>query len=98
MAAARIARNVLSRSNVFSLQNIVNKHARCCSVVAGSTQHALSVKRRIDKAREASLLGGGQKRIEKQHQKVYTLLHIELFVDLFGWYMLFFWGSLVLLL
>lgn len=66
----RFARNLLAKNNAFSLQFSIVKHARCSSVVAGSTQHTLSVKRRIDKTRESALLGGGQKRIEKQHQKV----------------------------
>ena len=49
------------------------KQSRCCAVVAGSTQHTLSVRKRIEKTREAALMGGGKKRIDKQHQKVPAL-------------------------
>lgn len=66
----RFARNLLVRNKAIALTNAISRHVRCMSVVAGSTQHTLSVKRRIDKTREAALLGGGQKRIDKQHQKV----------------------------
>lgn len=41
-----------------------------CSVVAGSAQHTLSVRKRIESMKKAALLGGGQKRIDKQHEKV----------------------------
>lgn len=41
-----------------------------CSVVAGSAQHTLSVRKRIEDMKKAALLGGGQKRIDKQHEKV----------------------------
>ncbi|WAR28002.1 PCCB-like protein, partial [Mya arenaria] len=68
-AACRFARNFLLKNSAFPKQSAIFRHARCMGVVAGSTQHTLSVKRRIDKARDASLLGGGQKRIDKQHQK-----------------------------
>ena len=59
------ARNQPIRLQAFSIQQV-----ECSSVVAGSTQHTLSVRKRIDKTREKNLLGGGQKRIEKQHAKV----------------------------
>lgn len=39
-------------------------------VVAGSSQHTMSVKNRIEDTKQRALLGGGLKRIEKQHQKV----------------------------
>lgn len=38
-------------------------------MAAGSSQHTLSVKNKIEKTKEKALLGGGQKRIDKQHQK-----------------------------
>lgn len=41
-----------------------------CSVVAGSAQHTLSVRKRIENMKKAALIGGGQKRIDKQHAKV----------------------------
>ncbi|XP_060606377.1 propionyl-CoA carboxylase beta chain, mitochondrial-like [Ruditapes philippinarum] len=66
---ARLTKAVLHKSRLLASSNVILKNARCCSVVAGSTQHTLSVKKRIDKTREASLLGGGEKRIAKQHQK-----------------------------
>ena len=34
--------------------------------------HTLEVKEKIEKTRDQALLGGGQKRIDKQHQKVKT--------------------------
>ncbi|KAJ8309927.1 hypothetical protein KUTeg_011792 [Tegillarca granosa] len=40
-----------------------------CSVVAGSTEHTMHVRRRIESTKAAALLGGGVKRIEKQHKK-----------------------------
>lgn len=42
-----------------------------CSVVAGSTEHTMHVRRRIESTKKAALLGGGVKRIEKQHKKVF---------------------------
>ena len=33
--------------------------------------HTLEVKEKIEKTRDQALLGGGQKRIDKQHQKVW---------------------------
>ncbi|ESO96016.1 hypothetical protein LOTGIDRAFT_116228 [Lottia gigantea] len=63
----------------FLLQNVNKQHfktlqtrntlARSYAAVAGSTEHTLEVKRRIEDKRERALLGGGQKRIAKQHQK-----------------------------
>ena len=69
----RITRALFARKQLLSASNIISKNVRCCSVVAGSTQHTLSVKKRIDKTREAALLGGGQKRIDKQHKKVWVI-------------------------
>lgn len=42
---------------------------RCCAVSAGSTEHTLKVRKRIEETRERALLGGGPKRIESQHRK-----------------------------
>jgi len=70
MAAVGRVGRLLWGCKGFVVPGAITSHARCMSVVAGSTQHTLSVKKRIDKTREASLLGGGQKRIDKQHQKV----------------------------
>ncbi|KAK3605575.1 hypothetical protein CHS0354_005880 [Potamilus streckersoni] len=42
---------------------------RCCAVSAGSTEHTLKVRKRIEETRERALLGGGPKRIESQHKK-----------------------------
>lgn len=39
----------------------------------GSSQHTLSVKNKIDSTKEKALLGGGLKRIEKQHLKVTSI-------------------------
>ncbi|KAL4219900.1 hypothetical protein ACF0H5_020312 [Mactra antiquata] len=69
MAAYRLNRLFNQRNIFLNSQRLILNSVRPCSVVAGSTQHALSVKNRIDKTREASLLGGGAKRIAKQHQK-----------------------------
>ena len=41
-----------------------------CSMVAGSAQHTLNVRRKIDETKKKAFLGGGEKRIEKQHKKV----------------------------
>ncbi|XP_041357462.1 propionyl-CoA carboxylase beta chain, mitochondrial-like [Gigantopelta aegis] len=51
-------------------QYIVGNHQRRWSViVAGSTEHTMGVRKRIYEMREKALLGGGQKRIDKQHKK-----------------------------
>ena len=68
----RFARNLLVKNRAIALSSSIARHARCMSVVAGSTQHTMSVKKRIDRTRETALLGGGQKRIDKQHQKVHV--------------------------
>lgn len=54
-----------------------------CSVVAGSAQHTLSVRKRIEDMKKAALLGGGQKRIDKQHEKgkLTARERIELLLD-----------------
>ncbi|KAK6194792.1 hypothetical protein SNE40_000348 [Patella caerulea] len=82
------ARLTLSR---FILQNF-NKPIRCVqrtaplrkyAVVAGTTEHTLAVRDRIADKRKRALLGGGQKRIEKQHQKgkLTARERIELLLD-----------------
>ncbi|XP_050389497.2 propionyl-CoA carboxylase beta chain, mitochondrial [Patella vulgata] len=82
------ARLTLSR---FILQNF-NKPIRCVqrtaplrkyAVVAGTTEHTLAVRDRIADKRKRALLGGGQKRIEKQHQKgkLTARERIQLLVD-----------------
>ncbi len=35
-----------------------------------TASHTLAVKKKIDSTRERAMLGGGQRRIDKQHQKV----------------------------
>lgn len=40
------------------------------SVVAGSAQHTLSVRKKVDELREKSVQGGGARRVEQQHKKV----------------------------
>lgn len=47
-------------------------------MAAGSSQHTLSVKNKIEKTKEKALLGGGQNRIDKQHQKV-RQMHGDIF-------------------
>lgn len=42
----------------------------CATMAAGSTEHTLSVKKRISDTKAAALQGGGPKRIQKQHDKV----------------------------
>ncbi|XP_063426673.1 propionyl-CoA carboxylase beta chain, mitochondrial-like [Mytilus trossulus] len=63
------------------LQGLIPKHSvslRCHASIqrawysmaaVGSSQHTLSVKNKIDSTKEKALLGGGLKRIEKQHLK-----------------------------
>ncbi|KAK3095970.1 hypothetical protein FSP39_021495 [Pinctada imbricata] len=41
----------------------------CATMTAGSTEHTLSVKKRIADTKAAALQGGGKKRIQKQHAK-----------------------------
>ena len=71
MAALQRFTRCFTHKNLLQLTcNTLIKQSRCCAVVAGSTQHTLSVRKRIEKTREAALLGGGKKRIDKQHEKV----------------------------
>lgn len=63
--AARLLRNsAFLRSGRQWQQTALN------SVVAGSAQQTLSVRKRIEDMKNAALVGGGQKRIDKQHEKV----------------------------
>ena len=63
--AARVLRNsAFLRSGRQWQQTALN------SVVAGSAQQTLSVRKRIEDMKNAALVGGGQKRIAKQHEKV----------------------------
>ncbi|XP_064614857.1 propionyl-CoA carboxylase beta chain, mitochondrial-like [Liolophura sinensis] len=47
----------------------IQQQVRWCAVAAGSTEHTLSVQKRIEKTRAAAVLGGGQRRIDNQHKK-----------------------------
>ncbi|XP_046374559.1 propionyl-CoA carboxylase beta chain, mitochondrial-like [Haliotis cracherodii] len=80
----RLSRSLLSR-NVIPLRS----QEKWCAVVAGSTEHTLGVKKRIETTRQRALLGGGQKRIDTQHKKgkltarerVHLLLDSDSFVE-----------------
>ena len=69
----RFARCFTHKNLLQFTSNVLIKQSRCCAVVAGSTQHTLSVRKRIEKTREAALQGGGKKRIAKQHEKVIAM-------------------------
>ena len=71
-ALQRITRCFVQKNLFLCTTKSLIKQTRCCTVVAGSTQHTLSVRKRIERTREAALLGGGLKRIDKQHKKVST--------------------------
>ena len=61
--------------NIVRSGNVMNKlHSKRWCTAA----HSLAIKERIKDTRERALLGGGQIRIDKQHQKVFSMLFSKL--------------------
>ena len=74
----RFSRCFLHKNHFLAATTSLIKQTRCCEVVAGSTRHTLSVRRKIEETKEAALQGGGKKRIDKQHQKVSIYIGLQL--------------------